>query len=259
MDEMTTSPSAPRGRALPWVLLLVVAGGGAWLYSAKLRSKVHQQLDRVTGWDAEARRDDPVGFIDFSIARLNDNIAKFDDVRRDLALAKGKLQKLHDDNAAKLAFAGKELDAFKASYKEAKGKEASGGTAWPVAHAGRNYSEADLKSQVNLLLGQKAAYESVLKQTQDGLDTSGRREVEIVGRVTESKAKLDLLKTQRELVRINKLTADTEKLLGDVQEVLVENEALTAQNPVRTVDELMRQAEATNPQANANVDAFLNG
>ncbi len=242
------------GRTLQLLLVVIALGVGGYYLLPGLRTRVDQQLEKVGGWNDAARRHDPVGFIDFSITKLETNIGKFDEVKGSLAIAKVQLAKLHEQNASKLAFAGKQLDEFKGAFKAA-----TGGKGWPVDLAGKSYSEADLKQQVNLLLNQKSSFESVLKQTQSGLDATGKREMEIVGRVTESRAKLDLLKTQRELVKVAKLTADTEKLLGEVHDVLIENEALSAENPVRTVEELMKQAESGSSTSNANVDAFLNG
>lgn len=243
-----------RGSAAKLLLIVIVAGVVAYFVLPGFRTAVDSKIEQVGGWNDDARRKDPVGFIDYSIQKLTDNVAKFGAVKGDLALAKAKLQKMHDDNTAKLAFAGKQLDELKTAYKEA-----SGGKGWPVSLAGKSYDEAQLKQQVSLLLSQKGAFETVLQQTASGLETTTRRESEIVGRVTESKAKLDLLKTQKELVKVSQLTAATEKLLGEVHDVLVQNEAMTAENPVRTVEELMKQAESGASSANANVDAFLNG
>ncbi|MBM4016228.1 MAG: hypothetical protein FJ293_14860 [Planctomycetes bacterium] len=243
-----------RGSAAKLVLIVLAAGVAAYFILPKFKTAVDQKIEEVGGWDDAARKHDPVGFIDYSIGRLDDNIQKFSAVKGDLALAKAKLQKLHDDNQAKLGFAGKQLDELKTAYKDA-----TGGKGWPVQLAGQAYDEGQLKQQVSLLLSQKGAFESVLKQTTSGLETTTRREAEIVGRVAESKAKLDLLRTQKELVKVNQLTADTERLLGEVHDVLVQNEAMTAENPVRTVEELMKQAESGSSTANANVDAFLNG
>lgn len=255
----TNVASKARGRTLQLLIAVIALAAGAYFLLPGFRAKVDSQLDKVGGWNEEARRHDPVGFIDFSIAKLETNIGKFNEVKGSLAVAKAKLAKLHEDNQSKLAFAGKQLDEFKAAFKKATGSAPEAGSGWPIEIAGKSYGEADLKQQVNLLLNQRGSFESVLKQTQSGLDATTKREMEIVGRVTESKAKLDLLKTQRELVKVAKLTADTEKLMGEVHDVLVENEALSAENPVRTVEELMKQAEAGSSTSNANVDAFLNG
>ncbi len=243
-----------RGSATKLVLIVLAAGVAAYFVLPGFRTKVDSKIEEIGGWNDAARKQDPVGFIDYSIGKLEDNIAKFGSVKGDLALAKAKLQKLHDDNTAKLSFAGRQLGELKSAFKEA-----SAGKGWPVELAGQSYDEGQLKQQVSLLLSQKGAFESVLKQTAAGLETTTRREAEIVGRVSESKAKLDLLRTQKELVKVNQLTADTERLLGEVHDVLVQNEAMTAENPVRTVEELMKQAESGSSTANANVDAFLNG
>ena len=251
-------PQSPRpsGRVLGFVVVLLALGAAAYFFLPGLRARVDAKFGEVAGWNDEARRSDPVGFIDFSIKKLGDNIDKFEQVRRDLSVQRRKVEELQKGNDTKLAFANKQLDEFKAAYKNAGGAT---GKSWPVTVAGRPYSEAELKQQVNLLLTQRTAYEEVAKISGEASSRTTKSENDVVGRITESKAKLDVLKTQRELVKAAKLTADTEKLMDEVHEILVENEAIAAQSPVRTVDELIKDAERESPAANANVDAFLNG
>ena len=240
--------------ALKVVLFLVAAGAAAYYFVPNFRTKVNQQVDKLVGWNEEAIRKDPVGFIDHAISTLEKNIAKFDLMKSDLAVAKAKIQQLHESNGDKLSFASKQLDEFKDAYKEAKEEKE-----WPAEVAGKEYSELELKQQVGLVLTQKGGYENVAKATQAAFDLAGKREMEVVGGHSESKAKLELLRTQRELVKVNQLTAETEKLLAEVKDVLVQNEALTADTKVRTVEELMKQAESGAVKSNANVDAFLDG
>ena len=250
----TEVASRSRGSALKAALVLVVAAVAAYAIFPGVRAVFDQQLDKVGGWNDEARRHDPVGFIDYSIGKLTENVSKFGEVKTDLVVAKAKLQKIHDDSQSKVTFASKELETFKAAYKDA-----AAGKSWPVTLAGRTYDEAQLKQQVNVFLTQRTSYEMSAKQAADGAASAGKREMDVLARVTESKAKLELLKTQRELVKVAKLTAETEALLAEVNEVLLQNEAATAANPVLTVEEMMKQNESGSAASNANVDAFLNG
>jgi hypothetical protein len=125
--------------------------------------------------------------------------------------------------------------------------------------AGRAYKESELKSQVNVLLTQRTGYEGILKQVGVSLTNAERKNTEILNRISDSKAKLEILGTQKELVKLNQLNAESEKLLSEVQDVLLQNEALAERPVVRTVEELMRDAGETPGAANPNVDAFLNG
>ncbi len=241
-------------RLISLLVLVLLAGVGAYFFSPWFRTKVDDTIKGMKAWDAEARRNDPDGFIGYAMKELGSNIGKFEGIRADLTVATRKLEKMKGDNQATLAFAGKELDSFKAAYKEA-----AGGKGWPVTVAGRAYKEGELKSQVNVLLTQRTGYEGILKQVDVSLANAERKGTEILNRISDSKAKLEILGTQRELVKLHKLTAESEKLLSEVQDVLLQNEALAERPVVRTVEELMRDAGEAPGATNPNVDAFLNG
>jgi hypothetical protein len=238
-------------RLLGLVFAILVIGGAAYFLIPGFRAKADDLWQKHGGWNEEARKKDPVGFIDYSIKRLDENIGKFDGVKADLMTAKGNLDGMKRSNQEKLAFAEKNLGEFKLAYQSA-----AGGKGWPVSLAGRSYTESDLKSQVELLLSQKTGYENALAQIDDGLKRAQQKSDELVNRINESKSQLEILKTQRELVKINQLNASTEKMMAEVNEVLVRNEAMQSSSPVRTAEELMRDAKVsakTTPKA----DEFL--
>jgi hypothetical protein len=241
-------------RIVGWIVVVVLVGVGAYFVFPGFRSKVDATYDKHFGWTPEARRKDPVGFIEYSIGKLGDNVTKFESARGDLRVAQTNLEGMKRTNEEKVAFAEKQLQEFKGAYQAAKG-----GKGWPAAVAGRSYSEAELKSQVTLLLSQKSGYEKVLKQVEGGIATADKRSLQLVNRINESKMKLGLLEAQKALVSVNKLTADTEKLMADVNEVIVENEAMAEKSAVRTVEELMRESEdAAASVTNPGTEAFLN-
>ena len=241
-------------RLISLLVVLLLAGVGAYFFSPWFRTKVDDTIKNMKAWDAEARRNDAAGFIEYAMKELGSNIGKFEGIRADLTVATRKLEKMKGDNQATLAFASKELDSFKVAYKEA-----AGGKGWPVTVAGRPYKEGELKSQVNVLLTQRTGYEGILKQVEVSLSTAERKGTEILNRISDSKAKLEILGTQKELVKLNQLNAESEKLLSEVQDVLMQNEALAERPVVRTVEELMRDAGEAPGATNPNVDAFLNG
>lgn len=238
------------------VLAVLAIGGAAYFFSPGFRAKVDAQYDKVGGWTEEARRNDPVGYIEFSVGKLRDNVAKFEEMGASLRGSKASLEQKKKENENKIAFAEKTLQELKAKFLEVKG----GAAKWPVEIAGKPYSEADLKNQVNLFLSQKEGFAGLAAQLEKALATADSKSNEILARISDSKGKLAMLETQKEIVKLNKLTGDTEKLLAQVQDVLVQNEAMVQGSAVRTVEELMRDAgTAAAAAVNPNVDAFLNG
>jgi len=245
-------------RLISLLVVLLLAGVGAYFFSPWFRTKVDDTFKGMRAWDAEARRKDPAGFIDHAIKQLGLNVEKFEQVRIDLTVATRKLEKMQSDNQASLAFATKELESFKAAYKDASGGSGAG-KGWPVTVAGRAYKEGELKSQVDVLLTQRAGFEGILKQVAVSMANAERKGTELLNRISDSKAKLSILGTQRELVRLNQFSAESDKLLAEVNDVLLQNEALAERPVVRTVEELMRDAGEAPGASHPNVDAFLNG
>jgi len=242
------------GKAVGLVLAVVVLGVVAYFAFPGFKAEVNKRIDKVGGWTDEARRQNPVGFIEFSERKLKENIDLFETQRANLVTARSKLEDIKRENQQKQAFAEKQAEEFKLAFKKT-----SAAGSWPVQVAGKPYSEADLKSQVGLLLKEMTGFESIVKQVDAALAKSEGKHADLVNRINESKGKVALLGAQKAIVNINKLTADTEKLMADVQDVLVQNEALASGTTVRTVDELMKEAmQATPSQASPAVDAFLN-
>jgi phage shock protein A len=242
------------GNKLGWVVGIVVLGIAAYLLFPGIKAKVDKSYDKHFGWNAEARRKDPVGFMEYSIGKLGENIGKFEQARGDLRVAQLKLEDMKRDNSSKLAFADKQLVEFKDAYKAA-----TGGKGWPVAMAGRNYTEGELKSQVTMLLSQRGSFEKVVKQIDVSISAADKKSLELVNRISESKSKLSILETQKELVKVGQVTAESEKILSEVNDVLIANEAMAEKASVRTVEELMRDAgESAGSVSNPDTEAFLN-
>ncbi len=237
------------------VFAVAVLGAIAYFTLPGFRTSVDKTYDKHFGWTAEARRARPVEFIEHSIEKLTSNIDKFTEARSNLQLQQAKLADMKRENDGKVAFAEKQLEAFKIAFKSA-----GAGQGWPVSVAGKSYSEGDLKSQVSMLLSQKTGYQNIVAQLDQGIATSDKRVIELMNHINDSKAKLSLLKAQKELVKANQLTAETEKLLTEVHDILIANDALAQKSPVRTVEEMMKDAaDVEGAAGDPETEAFLNG
>jgi hypothetical protein len=133
-------------RLISLLVLVLLAGVGAYFFSPWFRTKVDDTIKNMKAWDAEARRKDPAGFIDFAMKELGSNIGKFEGIRADLTVATRKLEKMKGDHEATLAFAGKELDSFRrptSRPREARVAAARAGPSpWPAAPTRRASSRA---------------------------------------------------------------------------------------------------------------------
>lgn len=241
-------------RLIGLAVAIVVIGGAAYFMFPGLRAKADAYMDKNAGWNEAARKNDPVGFIEHSIKKLDENIGKFDTVKSDLAIAKNKLEEMRRTNQEKQAFAESNLTSFKTAFQESKN-----GKGWPIPMAGKSYTEPEFKSQVELLLAQKNGYETTLIQINEALKLAEAKHFDLITRINESKSKLEILKTQKELVKINQLNAATEKMMAEVNDVLVRNEAAQSGQVVRTVEELIKDASKdAAARATPKADDFLN-
>jgi hypothetical protein len=241
-------------RLIGIAVALIVIGGVAYFAFPGIRAKIDDAYDKHAGWTPEARRKNPVGFIEHSIKQLEDNVAKFTDIRAELRSGIQEMKGIRDKNAANVAFADKELGLFKAAFKEA-----NAGKGWPVMMAGKNYTEAELKNQVEVFLRQKASYEGAVAQVDNTLKTLETKQSDLDHRIVESRTNLDLLKNQKALVKADQLTADTEKMMAEVNEVLIRNDAMASDISVRTIEEYKKDAmrEPAAAKATPKADEFL--
>lgn len=237
-----------------WIVVLGLVGAGAWFFVPKFRAKVQGGIDSLTEWDDEARRKDPVGYIDFSIGKLQNNIEQFESMRRSLSGAKATLEARKETTSRKLSMGEKIAAELKGAYQTAKSANQ-----WPARAQNRDYTEAELRSQVALTLGEIEGSKGLLAQLEPHLTDLDRHLGDVGTRLAENKGRVELLKAQREMVKATKLTSETEKMLGQIQDVLVQNEAAIAKSPVRTLDEMLKEDARAQAAANPAVDAFLNG
>ena len=241
------------GKVFGIVVVVAILGVIAYFAFPGVRAAIDQQIDRSTGWNDEARRNDPVGFIDYSIAKLDENVVRFEEARRGMAVSRAQLEEKRKENQGRVAFADRQLDAFKAAFQAAEG-----GKGWPQPIAGKSYGEDELKRQVAQLLSERETFQSLVGQVEKSLAQIDQRQIELVNRITKSKAARDQLTAQREIIKVNKLTSDTEQMLDQAHDVLVANEALAEKPAVRTLDEMMKdEAREAPPASDPKVDAFL--
>ncbi|NLW50583.1 MAG: hypothetical protein GXY85_07020 [Candidatus Brocadiaceae bacterium] len=243
-------------RVLMVVVLIAVCGALAWRFAPGCRQQAADLYGRHAGWTEEARRADPVGFIEHAERNLHGHLAAMQRTTRDLAAARERLKVAADHARASSEAAGELAESFRAAYRKA---EAEGG--YPARLEGRDYSRAELIEQVRLILQQRTDSGEAVVQLDRTAEEAARRELELVGQIARIKATLDMLPAQREIARARELTGQTEKTWGEVNALMDRNEELLTSSPVRTVDELLaHRAEAAQPaagEADADVMAFL--
>jgi phage shock protein A len=239
------------------VLLVIIAAVGLliWRFVPGLRQKATDAYRRYGGWTEEARRADPVGFIEYAEKELKDDLQSLEDTRLRMAEAAETVASELERARVLLDSAGELAEQFRQAYRQA---EAQGG--YPVEVAGAEYTRDELIEQVRLVLLQQASYEAIIADFEAATGTVADKQQQLVTQITATKAALSSLPAKKEIARLNELTGRTEELFQKVDEVIGQNETVLAASPVRTVEELIQEREATSEAAEGvDAEAFLEG
>jgi len=245
-------------KGLRWIVGLVVVvaiGVAAWRLLPGLRTKARDVYGKHGGWTEEARRDDPVGFLEYAERKLTRDLAALNTSRGDLAQATQRIAAEQAKTEGLVASATTLGESFRAAYKAAEAAKA-----WPVEVSGASYSREQLVQQVRLILMQKGNYEQIIGEFKKAADAAKKKAEQLVGQVNRTKATLAILPAKKEIARVNKLTEGIDDVLAKVNDLLGENEDVLSASPIRTVEELAAAKPTTATPAaklDADVKAFL--
>ncbi len=132
------------------VIVLSTLAAAMWGYCPGVRTIMSQAWNDQTGWTEEARAADPVGFVTYAEAKMKEDLALMEKTRRELAAEVGSLGRRTREQAALAAQAGTLAEEFRAEYQAAKENDS-----FPIEIRGEAYTEAQVRSQVSLLLSRK--------------------------------------------------------------------------------------------------------
>jgi len=233
---------------------VVVVGWLAWTKLPGLRTKVSGKVDEYGGWTEEARRDDPVGFLTYAEEKLAKDIEAFRQSRETLAAAKANAEAERARNEGLLDAADELAGGFREAYRAA---EAAG--TWPVEVQGASYARDALIEQVESILGERASYAKVVDIYANVIVSADEQRKELRDRIQSSEATLVELRAQKELVRVNKLTAEADELLAQVEALIDGNrETLVALDEPRSVEALLAASrDESRPTSASSALEFL--
>ncbi len=241
------------------LVLVVLVALLAWWKLPGLRHRVNQGIEGVVGWTEEARRNDPVGFIEYAQERLGEDAQAFDASLVELADARLQAEQELERNQQLQGTATGFAEEYRATWTAAEG-----GGGWPVEVHGQSYDQAQLVEQVKLILLQKNNYEEVIGELQSVLEMATARQEQLRARINSTRATLVRLESQKAVARVDEITGRADELLDQVDELLGSNRNALEElrSPVRTIEEIL-QAEAS-PEATGAGDeidamAFLQG
>lgn len=229
------------------IFVVVVAGAYfAWNNLPGLRDKVTQAANKYGGWSEEARKNDPVGYIEYAIKALDKDVAQFTEANTKLKEAKASNEARLEEQRDKAAQANDLANAIKEQYKSAKENNA-----WPITVAGNEYTETAAVDLVGNLLQTKTTATALMADYEGVLATINKKTSELTQRISDSKFNKEKLMAQKELVKVDNLSTEADELLAKVND-LVEGNSKVAEGPAMTFDDLMKDIDK---QAKANAEA----
>ena len=237
-------------------IAVVLLGWLAWTKLPGLRTKVSGKVDEYGGWTEEARRDDPVGFLTYAEEKLASDIEAFRKSREALAATRSNAEAEKKKNEGLLTSADELAAKFRAAFQAS---EAAG--SWPVDVQGASYDREALIEQVESILGERATYAKVVGIYGDVITSAEEQRKELRDRIQSSEATLVELRAQKELVRVDNLTAEADELLAQVDALIDGNrDTLVALDEPRSVEALLAASrEESEPTTSSSALEFLEG
>ena len=241
-------------RTIGLAVILGVAVASAWGYCPGLRVKISQVWNSQTGWTEEAIHADPVGFVTHAEAKMKQDLTVMQKTRRELAAEVGSLARKTREQTALANQARTLANEFRAEYQSATENDS-----FPIEIRSEAYTEAQIRSQVSLLLAEAEGYEQSLADIESVQSEAEEQMEGLAVRISKTESQMVALSTKRELLRARKLTSEGEELLAQVDELMTGNTHAIAGNPVRTVRELAtaEQVKPTGQATDRKVEDFL--
>jgi len=246
-------------KIIPPLVIFIIVAALAREYMPGLSSKVKETAAKYTGWNEDARKSDPVGYIDYAQKELAANLAKFKEAQTKLATAKAQAGTKHKDYQTKHLAAVQLSEDAKEKFQAAEAS--ADGNGYPVKLLGKDYSRDQLVDQVKGILAERDLYSSMQDQFAEVIASLDQEAGKLAERIKTTEFHMTKLQAQREIVEIKQMTSEVDGVLAKVDEILGENHQAieVIDQPVRSVDELLKEAEtASKPSATdaASADAL---
>ncbi len=245
------------------IFVVVVAGAYfAWNNLPGLRDKVTKAANKYGGWTEEARKSDPVGFIEHAIEQLDKDVEGFESAKAAMLENKksseAKLEEYRNEEAQATELA----NAIKVQFKTAE--DTNG---WPITISGKPYDKSQAITLVNDILMTKKNASARMVDYQGVLNTIDTRAAELSTRISESKFSKDELLAKKDIVKVDNLSNETDLLLAKVNDLVEGNSKLTDE-PSLTFEDLVKdigkqakvdEEAAKEAEATSAALDFLNG
>jgi chromosome segregation ATPase len=234
------------------VALLVVVLVGWYFISDTFRTKVDATADQMTKWTPENIAKDPVNYLNFCEQKTKQAIEDLKADRIAVEQNRAKLQSMRDTASNKVNVGRQALVQLVDTYKRT-----DSANVWPVAYEGSSRDKDWFKTNIVSLNKQVETQRTILTKVEAGLKKLDAQVVKIEKAQAEATTQLAEIGTNRELLKVQKLTDDLKDRLVSMKGAL-QGVVNTASETGATISLDQLAAESTPAADTAEFDKILN-
>lgn len=236
-----------------WLVVLSLLGGtviSGYLKSPAFRAFVLRQVHELSGWNENARKSDPAGFVDHVRTELTADLRQMQESGNRLAAETATLVTRRQELRELQSQAATLAELFRSEWKS---------QSFPIVVCNAAYSQEQAESQVQLLLDQISQFDDSLKRISEAETLSDEKLRSLTLQIDRTKTSLSLLDMQKELLQAEQLSENGEQLISQLNELLSENHSVIAGTPVRSVEELLHSKPTKESAARSSARRYLSG
>jgi len=244
-------------------LINLLVGGAilallVYIFAPGLWTKAEKTYQENFAWTEEAKRRDPVRYLEHILEKTRREYAKIDQYIGDYRSSVRRLDKERMKAQNKVDATNGLLGELKLLYEKVKAGEAS----WPVEFRGGSYNEKQLRTQVGTLLSERDAQSRVLKKLNNKIQQMTKKLDKIRTARAEYESKISTLEGDLVIAKASIGSSELDDLIDKADEILayVDESSTALETPLRTTEELLdTESDVKDDKKRQQVDAFLDG
>lgn len=219
--------------------------------SPAIRTSVGFKVKDLTQWTPEAIRADPIGFSKFAERQLRQDLETYKTTQMSFAATLDDVAKKQRDKTKLLEDGQRFAEEFAEAIEQ---------NVYPAVVQGREFTEAQLRTQLALTLAQVDGFAESLSQL-DAIAARAEEEIrKLVVQIEKTESQLSILATKREIFKSQKTSTEGLAMLDQAKAALEDNVTVFKNNPVLTVEEMVKRLSDSSNGAAAGqerVEQFL--
>jgi chromosome segregation ATPase len=223
------------------IVLIVIVLVGIYTFAPKLWTDGEALLRDYTTWTDEAKRKDPVGYLNYARRRLEANLQKMEEIKEKLEQRLRRLQgekKKTTQNEGQyqtLLYSGRTI------YRQAEQT-----SRYPVTFVGANYRKDELEAQLRILFQRHARAKQQIADMERAYNDAIKWLGEMYEKRAQAKNELTSLKTTIVIAEAYEAATEVERTIRHIGEVTEDFDAYigdleSTKLPLRDPDELLRR------------------